>query len=158
MADADALVALAEIPEWWTMFGPNSVLTPHAGELVRLVGGELGEDPTWVTAGRLAQHWQCVLIAKGPFTSVAAPSGEVHVWPRANSALATGGTGDVLAGMCGGLIAQGCAAFDAARLAVGAHALAAERVIQRRRWRTLLASDLFQEIPAVLAELATQPR
>jgi NAD(P)H-hydrate epimerase len=158
VADADALVALAEVSEWWTMFGPNSVLTPHSGELQRLVGGELGEDPTWVTAGRLAQQWQCVLIAKGPFTSVAAPSGEVHVWPRANSALATGGTGDVLAGMCGGLIAQGCAAFDAARLAVGAHALAAERVIQRHRWRTLLASDLFQEIPAVLAALATQPR
>jgi NAD(P)H-hydrate epimerase len=89
---------------------------------------------------------------------VAAPNGEVHVWPRPNAALATGGTGDVLAGMCGGLLAQGCAPYDAARLAVGAHALAAERVITRRRWRTLLASDLFAEIPAVLAELATRRR
>jgi NAD(P)H-hydrate epimerase len=156
--DADALVALAEIPEWWTLLGPNAVLTPHSGELERLVGSKPGYEPPWVCAGRLAQQWQCVLIAKGPFTSVAAPSGEVNVWPRANSALATGGTGDVLAGMCGGLIAQGCAVFDAARLAVGAHALAAERVIHRRRWRTLLASDLLQEIPAVLAELSTQPR
>src|SRR4029077_7174387 len=91
-------------------------------------------------------------------TSVAAPNGEVHVWPRPNAALATGGTGDVLAGMCGGPLAQRCAPYGAARLAVGAHALAAERVITRRRWRTLLASDLFVEIPAVLNELATRRR
>jgi NAD(P)H-hydrate epimerase len=156
--DADALFALPELPEWWTLLGPHTVVTPHAGELERLVGHELGDDPPWVTAGRLAQQWGCVLIAKGPFTSVAEPDGQVHVWPRANAALATGGTGDVLAGMCGGLLAQGCSAADAARLAVAVHGLAAERVINRRRWRTLLASDLFEEIPAVLAEQATRRR
>ena len=91
-----------------------------------------------------------MLVAKGPFTSVAAPSGRSPRLAAANAALATGGTGDVLAGMCGGLLAQGCAPFDAARLAVGVHALAAERIIARRRWRTLLASDLLAEIPAVL--------
>ena len=72
-----------------------------------------------------------MLVAKGPFTCVAAPDGRVDVWPRANPALATGGTGDVLAGMCGGLLAQGLRAWDAARLAVGVHGLAAERVVAR---------------------------
>jgi NAD(P)H-hydrate epimerase len=151
--DADALVALSEIPEWWTLLGSNTVLTPHAGELQRLVGHDLGDEPLWILAARLAQQWGCVLLAKGPFTCVAEPNGQVNVWPRANPALATGGTGDVLAGLCGGLLAQGCSASEAARLAVGVHGLAAERVIEGRGWRTLLASDLVSEIPAVLATL-----
>jgi NAD(P)H-hydrate epimerase len=151
--DADALVALSEIPEWWALLGPNTVLTPHSGELERLVGQPLGDEPLWVLAGRLAQQWGCVLLAKGPFTCIAEPSGQVYVWPRPNSALATGGTGDVLAGICGGLLAQGCSAAEAARLAVGVHGLAAERVIDGRGWRTLLASDLVAEVPAVLASL-----
>jgi len=151
--DADALVALSEIPDWWTLLGPNTVLTPHSGELERLVGHKLGDEPPWELAGRLAQQWNCVLLAKGPFTCIAEPSGQVHVWPRPNAALATGGTGDVLAGLCGGLLAQGCSAPEAARLAVGVHGLAAQRVIDGRRWRTLLASDLVAEVPAVLASL-----
>ena len=157
VVDADALFALSEMPDWQSLVGPHTILTPHAGELARLAG-EPGDEPPWVVAGRLARQWNCVLINKGPFTCVAAPDGQVHVWPRANPALATGGTGDVLAGVCGGLLAQGCSAFDAARLAVGVHALAAERLVSRRGWRTLLASDLFDEIPALLAELATRRR
>jgi NAD(P)H-hydrate epimerase len=78
----------------------------------------------------------------------------VSVWPRPNAALATGGTGDVLAGICGGLLAQGMPTWDAARLAVGVHGLAAERILVQRGWRTLLASDLPEEVPAVLAELS----
>jgi len=105
--------------------------------------------------GALAQRWGCVLVAKGPFTCVAAPDGRVDVWPRANAALATGGTGDVLAGAIGGLLAQGLSAWDAARLGVGTHGLAAERVVHMRKWRTLLASDLFDELPAALADLKT---
>ena len=156
--DADALFALAEIDAWWTLLGPNAVLTPHSGELARLVGHEPAEaEPVWVVAGRLAEQWGCVLLAKGPVTCIAAPDGRVDVWPRANPALATGGTGDVLAGICSGLLAQGASAWDGARLAVGVHGLAAERIVTGRRWRTLLASDLLQEIPAVL-EALTRPR
>jgi NAD(P)H-hydrate epimerase len=153
--DADALFALSEIDGWPALLGPNVVLTPHSGELARLVGHEL--DPAeseWQRAGRLAREWGCVLVAKGPFTSVAGPDGSVDVWPRANPALATGGTGDVLAGVTAGLVAQGLATRDAARLAVGVHGLAAARVVEVRGWRTLLASDLLGELPAVLDDLA----
>jgi NAD(P)H-hydrate epimerase len=155
--DADALFALSELPDWWTLLGPNVVLTPHAGELERLVGQALSSDePLWVHAGRLAQQWGCLLIAKGPFTCIANPDGRVDVWPRANPALATGGTGDVLAGMCAGLLAQGAqhSAWDASRLAVGLHGLAAERIVEGRHWRTLLANDLVHELPATLGSLA----
>jgi ADP-dependent NAD(P)H-hydrate dehydratase / NAD(P)H-hydrate epimerase len=160
VVDADGLFALSQIQAWPTLLGPNAVLTPHSGELEQLVGSELsGEVPAWVHAARLARQWGCVLISKGPFTCVAAPDGRVDVWPRANPALATGGTGDVLAGVAGGLLAQGIPVWDAARLAVGVHGLAAERVITRRSWRTLLASDLLLEIPAALADLApSRPR
>jgi ADP-dependent NAD(P)H-hydrate dehydratase / NAD(P)H-hydrate epimerase len=151
--DADALVALSQLPHWPRLLGPNAVLTPHTGELARLVGHDLDEsEPEWQRAGRLAREWNCVLIAKGPFTSVASADGRVEVWPRANPALATGGTGDVLAGITAGLLAQGLPTFDAARLAVGVHGLAAAR-ITGRGWRTLLASDLLPELPAVLGAL-----
>lgn len=157
--DADALVALSEIADWSTKLGSNVVLTPHAGELERLVGHPPGGDePSWVQARRLAQQWGCVLIAKGPFTCIANPAGQVDVWPRANPALSTGGTGDVLAGLCAGLLAQGLSAWDAGRLAVGVHGLAAERIVDNRHWRTLLASDLLHELPAVLGRLARGPR
>ncbi len=159
--DADGLFALAEIPKWPELLGPNVVLTPHAGELERLVGHQLATDEAiWIQAGRLAQQWGCVLVAKGPFTCIANPDGRVDVWPRANPALATGGTGDVLAGVTAGLIAQGLGAWDASRLAVGVHGLAAERIVENRQWRTLLASDLLPELPAVVGSLAalTAPR
>jgi NAD(P)H-hydrate epimerase len=153
--DADALFAMTEIHGWPQLLGPNAVLTPHAGELARLVGHALDEaEPDWQRAGRLAREWGCVLVAKGPFTSVAAADGRVDVWPRANPALATGGTGDVLAGVTAGLLAQGLSAWDAARLAVGVHGLAAARVVEVRGWRTLLASDLLAELPAVLDGIA----
>jgi NAD(P)H-hydrate epimerase len=151
--DADALYALANWPNWWERVGSHAILTPHAGELARLAGEPTPDEPPWAQASRLAQQWGCVLIAKGPFTSVARPDGQVEVWTRANPGLASGGTGDVLAGICAGLLAQGASTGDAARLAVATHALAAERVLQRLRWRSLLASDLLREIPAVLAAI-----
>jgi ADP-dependent NAD(P)H-hydrate dehydratase / NAD(P)H-hydrate epimerase len=154
--DADALFALSETREWWMRLPPDCVLTPHAGELQRLVGTDLPDEPAWATAGRLAEQWRCVLIAKGPFTAVAESNGQVHVWPHANPALATGGTGDVLAGMCGGFLAQGCTPAEAARLAVTVHALAAQRIVIERNWRTLLASDLLQAIPGALASIGRQ--
>jgi NAD(P)H-hydrate epimerase len=156
VVDADALVALAALEDWPQRLGANAVLTPHSGELERLVGRPLDAAETdWQRAARLASEWGCVLVSKGPFTSIARPDGRVDVWPLSNPALATGGTGDVLAGLTGGLLAQGLHAFDAGRLAVGIHGLAAQRVVTRRGWRTLLASDLFEEIPAILGDLAT---
>jgi hydroxyethylthiazole kinase-like uncharacterized protein yjeF len=157
VVDGDALYALAEWPGWWEHIGPGAVLTPHSGELARLVGEQ--SDPagmsSWELAGRFAQHWQCVLVAKGPFTCVGRPDGQVEVWSRANPALATAGTGDVLAGLCGGLLAQGAPPWDAARVAVAVHARAAQAVQERNAWRTILASDLLTEIPAQLAQLAS---
>ena len=127
------LFALSELPDWPELLGPNAMLTPHSGELERLVGQRRSTaEPVWAQAGRLGRAVGLRPVAKGPFTMRRRADGRVDVWPRANAALATGGTGDVLAGICGGLLAQGLEPWDAARLAVGVHGLAAERVVTQR--------------------------
>ncbi len=154
--DADALSLLADWEAWWEAIGPGHVLTPHAGELARLAGDDWGplDGPPWELARAFARRWEQVVALKGPFTSIASPSGEAWVYPRANPALASAGTGDVLAGLCAGLLAQGLPSMQATKLAVTTHALAARRVTDGRGWRTLLASDLLVEIPAALEAIA----
>jgi NAD(P)H-hydrate epimerase len=161
--DADALSLLAGWPGWWERIGVGNVLTPHAGEMARLLASDPdlemveGEAP-WDTARRAATRWRQVVVLKGPFTAVAEPGGRAWIYPDPNPALATAGTGDVLAGLCAGLLAQGLTTLDAARLAVVTHAVAARRLVDNRALRTLLASDLPPELPGVLAGLAAQHR
>jgi NAD(P)H-hydrate epimerase len=152
VVDGDALSLLAEWDGWHSLVGPGLILTPHHGEMGRMLGQRSSEIATapWSLARERARDWQQTIILKGPFSIIASPSGDTWVYPWANPALATAGTGDVLAGLTGGLLAQGMAPAQASRLAVWAHARAAERVIRRHRWRTLLASDLLPQIPRVL--------
>jgi NAD(P)H-hydrate epimerase len=157
--DADALSLLAGWPDWWSQIGEGHVLTPHAGEMARLLPSDPGlarmeDEAPWETARRAAARWRQVVVLKGPFTTVAEPGGRAWVYPHANPALATAGTGDVLAGLTSGLAAQGRASSDAARLAVVVHALAGRRAAEGRGRRTLIAADLPPEIPELLAELA----
>jgi ADP-dependent NAD(P)H-hydrate dehydratase / NAD(P)H-hydrate epimerase len=153
--DADALALLARWERWWEHVGPGHILTPHAAEMARLAGQDADEVAArpWEAARHHARRWRQVVVLKGPFTSIASPEGATWVYPRANAALATGGTGDVLAGLCAGLVAQGVAPADAGSLTVVVHALAARRIVEGRGWRTLLASDLLDEIPAALRAL-----
>jgi NAD(P)H-hydrate epimerase len=160
VVDADALTLLASWPGWWSQIGEGHVLTPHAGEMSRLMAsdpgiGQTGDEPPWETARRAAERWRQVVVLKGPFTTVAEPGGRAWVYPHANPALATAGTGDVLAGLTAGLAAQGLAPVDAARLGVVVHALAGRRASAGRGRRTLIAADLPGEIPSILAELAS---
>jgi ADP-dependent NAD(P)H-hydrate dehydratase / NAD(P)H-hydrate epimerase len=152
VVDGDALSLLGEWNGWPSSVGPGLVLTPHHGEMGRLLGkpsSAIGIAP-WRTARELARTWGQTVVLKGPFTAIGEPEGDTLVYPWANPALATAGTGDVLAGLLGGLLAQGMRPAEASRLAVWAHARAARRLIRRRRWRTLLASDLLLQIPRVL--------
>lgn len=126
--DADALNALAAAEgEWWRDLPEGHfVLTPHPGEMSRLTGREMGD----IQAHRLevareqAMTWRQVVVLKGAFTVIAAPDGRVSLSPFATAALATAGTGDVLAGTIAGLLAQGLEPYDAARLGVYLHGLA----------------------------------
>jgi len=157
--DADALTLLAAWDGWHTRIGANNVLTPHAGEMARLLGDDaLPDEAPWETARRAAARWKQIVVLKGPFTTIADPSDRAWVYPHANAALATAGTGDVLAGLTAGLLAQGLAPVDAARLAVVVHALAGQRIVADRGWRTLVASDLLEVLPAMLESLVRGTR
>jgi hydroxyethylthiazole kinase-like uncharacterized protein yjeF len=151
--DAEALRSLATMDHWWEGDRRPAVLTPHAGEFERLRAGA-GDDPTTdgdlagdddarVRAARdAAMGWGQVVVLKGARTVIAAPDGAVSVAPFENPALATGGTGDVLSGAIGGLLAQGLPPYDAARVGVYLHGTAGDAVRERLGDAGLLASDL----------------
>ncbi len=97
-----------------------------------------------------------MVVLKGARTVIATPDGQVAISPFANSALATAGSGDVLAGTLGSLMAQRVAPFDAARLAVWLHGRAGERISERLGDAGMIASDLPHEIALARHELAWQ--
>jgi len=157
VVDADALNALARWDGWWKSVATPLVLTPHHVEMSRLTGADPGDvaRDNWVAARGAALAWAQCVVLKGPHTSVASGDGRVVVYPRANPALATAGSGDVLAGLIASLLAQGLDRWGAATLGVLAHARAARAAIRDTRGRTVLASDVARALPVVLAKLAT---
>ena len=158
--DAEALNSLAKTPDWWSAAKRPAVLTPHPGEFARLDGSAVGEDDeSRVERARAAAvRWGRVVVLKGAHTVVAAPDGRAAMAGFENPALATGGTGDVLAGTVGSLLAQGCAQYEAGCLAVYLHGLAAEHVRERLGDSGLLASDLPFEIARVRRHLTAVRR
>lgn len=156
IVDADGLNNLARVERWWERLPAWSVLTPHPGEMARLRGGQpvsAGGPDRLDVARDAARAWGHVVVLKGACTLVAAPDGRVRVnWPG-NPAMASAGTGDVLAGAVGGLLAQGVEPFDAASAAVYLHSRAGLRVRARQGDAGLLASDLLPELPHVLARI-----
>jgi hydroxyethylthiazole kinase-like uncharacterized protein yjeF len=152
VVDADALNALADAPRSKSKLGKNRVLTPHPGEMARLTGKTveaIAADRVG-TARKAAQEWGAVVVLKGARTVVAHPDGRTSEDPHEVPALATGGTGDVLSGIIGGLLAQGSNPFEAAVTGVYIHAAAGRRLSQRLGESGLLASDLLLEIPLVM--------
>ncbi|HZT07932.1 MAG TPA: NAD(P)H-hydrate dehydratase [Chloroflexota bacterium] len=150
VVDADALNALSGRPGWHQWLGHDVVMTPHLGELARLTGRESGDEAPWAKARRLADAWGATLLIKGACTAIASSRG-VWVHARPNPALGTAGTGDVLTGTIGGLLARGLDVDAAARLGAWVHGEAGARAALGRRAGGLMASELLAEIPAVLA-------
>jgi NAD(P)H-hydrate epimerase len=150
--DADALNALADAPRSKSKLGKNRVLTPHPGEMARLTGKTIeaiAADRAG-TARKAAKDWGAVVVLKGARTVVAHPDGRSSEDPHEVPALATGGTGDVLSGIIGGLMAQGSDPYSAAVTGVYIHAAAGRRLSHRIGESGLLASDLLLEIPLVM--------
>ena len=164
--DAEALRSMATIEHWWEPARRPAVLTPHPGEFARLRSGagvEAGRDGDLVeddaaraaAAADAAAVWGQVVVLKGAKTVIAAPDGGLAVAPFENPALASGGTGDVLTGTIGALLAQGLAPFDAARLGVYLHGLAGDSVRERYGDSGLIASDLPEAIAVARKRLST---
>ena len=152
--DADALNILAAIDDWHERLPKGRfVLTPHPGEMRRLL--KLDEMPgdAASAASTAAASWGQVVVLKGATTVVASPDGRTLVHDGGNPALATAGTGDVLAGVIAGLLAQGLAPADAAALGVYLHAAAGARVRDELGDAGTLASDLLIELPRAIKAL-----
>jgi NAD(P)H-hydrate epimerase len=165
VVDAEALRSLAVRDGWWERVHRACVLTPHAGEFGRLraasgiepgADGDLAIDDTAreAAARDAAARWSQVVVLKGAYTVVASPDGRAARAPFENPALASGGTGDVLAGTIGALLAQGLGAYDAARLGVYLHGAAGDVVRDRLGDAGLLAGDLPIEIALARKRLA----
>jgi ADP-dependent NAD(P)H-hydrate dehydratase / NAD(P)H-hydrate epimerase len=155
--DADGLNALSQAGEWWKVLPPGTILTPHPGEMARLVGDEMEVKDVQADregmARRFAAEWNVVLVLKGAHTVVAAPDGRLRVIPFANAGMATAGTGDVAAGAIAGLRAQGLDAFEAAVAGAYVHGLAGEIVRAEMGDMGAVAGDLPPRLPLALARI-----
>lgn len=153
--DADALNCLACHPEVLSGDHGEIILTPHPGEMARLLG-TTNDD---VQSNRLyavreaATRFRCVVVLKGSGTLVADPSGRVFINPTGNPGLSTGGTGDVLAGAIGGLLAQRLTPFDAAVCGAFIHGLAGDITASEIGMAGLIAGDVIQALPKAICSL-----
>ncbi len=160
LLDADGLTAFAGCLAELAARPAPTVLTPHPGEMGRLLGCTAAE----VQADRLAavrtaaRTSGAVVVLKGHRTLVAEPSGAVRVSLTGNPGMASGGSGDVLTGMIGSFLAQGLSAFAAASVGAYLHGLAGDRVAARAGEVGLRAGDLVEEIPRARRSLQDEAR
>ncbi|HHV34309.1 MAG TPA: NAD(P)H-hydrate dehydratase [Syntrophomonadaceae bacterium] len=158
--DADALnilarkkhlltdVSLAEQRQQW-------VLTPHPGEMARLCGVSISEIQAdrLECAAQASREWGVVVVLKGARTIIAGPEGPLFINPTGNPGLASGGTGDVLAGLIASFMAQGLNAEEAAYCGVFIHGQAADQIAINKGGTGMIAGDLLEEIPVVIENL-----
>ncbi len=155
VVDADGLNLLSTIPGWHRYFTSPAILTPHLGEMSRLDAPNASPNGAerihWARGA--AQEWNKVVVLKGAHSTVADPNGKAMISPFANPGLATAGTGDVLAGAIGGLLAQGMSLPDAAALGVFLHGAAGETVRADLGEAGMVAGDLAPELPRTIKTL-----
>ncbi len=151
--DADALNILAAMPSAWEFVPKHSILTPHPGEMRRLIGRNQINDFRLEMTEFLADDRDCILVLKGQGTIVAAPRGDTYVNPTGNPGMGTGGSGDVLTGAVVGLLAQGLSPLDAAAVGVYVHGLAGDRAARRYGEAGVTASRIMMELGPALQDI-----
>lgn len=155
VVDADGITNLVAGEETIRRCSAPLILTPHPGELSRLINIPAPE----INANRLAvartaaRQFNCLIVLKGAPTVTATPEGKVFVNPTGNSGLGSGGTGDVLTGLIAGLLAQGATPLNAALTGVFCHGRAADIAVEKLSEYSLTASDLLQFLPYAFREL-----
>ncbi len=153
--DADGITAVSDDPGILLKSAAPLVLTPHPGEMARLLGStpqEVQQNRVEI-ASKFSKDYGVCLLLKGHRTIIASPDGRLAVNSSGNPAMASGGMGDALTGIIAGLLAQGMAPFEAACLGAYVHGAAADRVISGVSTRGLLASDILDELPRALGIL-----
>jgi NAD(P)H-hydrate epimerase len=157
--DADGLNNLALDIDRLRSAKTPPVLTPHPGEMARLIGqttAAVNQDRVTIAREFAVDH-HCYLVLKGAGSVIATPTGKIYINPTGNPGMASGGMGDVLAGMLGALLAQGLGLEDAMKLGVFLHGFAGDRVAQEKGEIGLIASDIIDALPAALRDLSAPP-
>ena len=153
VVDADGLKLLSKLDHWWDHLPPHTILTPHPGEMSIITGlpvSDIQADRV-AAAEHYAREWNHIVVLKGAFTVIAEPDGKTAILPVATPALARAGTGDVLAGIITGLLAQKMVPFDAAAAGVWLHAQAGLAAAEERGSTAgVLAGDLIEILPELL--------
>ncbi|MGB2042162.1 MAG: NAD(P)H-hydrate dehydratase [Porticoccaceae bacterium] len=154
--DADGLNILAEGRVVANPDGSQWVLTPHVGEAARLLDLTVAEVQAdrFAAVRQLQEKYGAVVLLKGPGTLIAGPDEIVKVCPYGNPAMATAGMGDILSGIIGALIAQGCDLQTAAELGCCLHSSAADLVVETQGQRGLVATDLINSLTSLLNQAA----
>lgn len=157
--DAGALDAFAQDLGALAARSAPSILTPHPGEAARLLGTSVPHiQADRLRAARvLAERSHAIVVLKGASTVIAAPGGAASILTEGNPGMATAGTGDVLAGMIGGLLATGVAPLLAARAGAFVHGLSGDLAKEAVGEPSLIASDLLASLPAAIAALRKGP-
>ncbi len=150
--DADGINVLAKDVSILKGLKTQMVITPHPGEMARLIGASVREvqDDRVNVARTFSKQWGVITVLKGSRTIIASPEGEIYINTTGNPGMATGGSGDVLTGVIAGLIGQGLKPLDASIAGVHLHGLCGDRIAARKGEYGMIAGDLVQEIPYVL--------
>lgn len=148
LIDADALNILADNPTYLHFIPAHSVLTPHVGELHRLLGSCHNAYQRIDKARAFAQKYQLILLIKGAHTAIVTPAGQVIFNSTGNAGMATAGAGDVLSGIIAALLAQAYDPTEAAMLAVFLHGLAGDIALTTNTLQSMVASDIVDKIGA----------
>jgi NAD(P)H-hydrate epimerase len=153
--DADGISALADAAMILEGDHAPAVLTPHPGEMARLMGVPTEKIQARRTqfAEAAAKRFRSTMVLKGACSVIADPGRSLAINPTGNPGMATGGTGDVLTGMVAGLIAQGLLPFEAAAAATYLHGLAGDIAAQRLGQASMLAGDLVDALPEAMRQV-----
>ena len=143
--DADALNLLSERPEWWNMLPESTILTPHPGEMRRLMDFPTLTQRRLEAAERLAQDRNVIVVLKGAATIIALPDGRSFVNSTGNPGMASGGTGDVLTGFLAALLAQGYELGIAAAMAVFLHGQAGDQAAAALGQASVTAREVIRQ-------------
>lgn len=151
--DADALNILSENKTWLSFIPPHSVLTPHLKEFERLVGESKNTFERIEKAKAFTKKYNVYLILKGAHSMVFTPTSNVYFNSTGNPGMATGGSGDVLTGMIGSLLAQNYSSLEASLLGVFLHGLAGDLAAEKLGFESLIASDIIENLGSAFKTL-----
>ena len=153
VVDADAINILAQYPDALPLLPADSILTPHIGELTRLIGNTSSADERLRLTLELSQRLHIYIIIKGADSTICCPDGTTRVNHTGNPGMATAGSSDVLTGILLGLLTRGYSPLEAAQLGVYLHGLAGDIAAQHLGMESLIASDIVDHLPSAFLNI-----